>query len=658
MIREQVERFFGEDSPLRRGMLDGRPFRYEMRPQQVEMALAVADALDGGTNLCVEAPTGVGKTFAYLVPALLHARETGKAVVISTHTINLQEQIIGKDIPFLERLLDTEIRAVVAKGRGNYLCQRRLNSLLNMDQGMLAFDGSIGEMARLQRWARETVTGDAADLPPTISPSLWAAVCSERGNCAGAQCPHFKRCHLQRARRMLKEAELVISNHAKFFTELKMAQEESQKNEGFFPEYDGVILDEAHTIEDAASNHLGMAMDSGSLRYCLTRLYNPDRKTGLLAGDATGALRDSVVACLHLAEDFFRRVSEWMERPEKYKKPLRYCVPGTIVNPLGEPLGRLCESLQNLCAHEKDPAVHAEIQGAASSLEEQIAVLNAFCPMSVEDSVYWLEQEGRKNTEVSFHIVPINVAPLLQKYLFGKAPVVMTSATLAVNGNISYYQGRVGCLDARPLILGTPFDYQNQVSLHISQNMPEPSAGEAFLDSAEYYIKYYLECTQGRAFVLFTSYAMMNELQRRMENFFLEKEMSLFVQGEGLSPRKMLEKFRSTERAVIFGTSSFWTGVDVPGDALSNVIITRLPFAVPDNPIVEARSQQLEREGKSSFFEYSVPEAVLRFRQGFGRLIRTREDTGIVVVLDSRILKKNYGKIFLQSIPQCPIQLF
>lgn len=664
MIKTDVEKFFGDGSPMRTiGRKEGE-FKYEPRPQQVEMALAVASAMDDGCNLCVEAPTGVGKTFAYLVPAVLRAKQTGKAVIVSTHTINLQEQIISRDVPLLERMLGQEIKAVVAKGKSNYLCLRRLSAIMDMDQGLLALDGIGGDLMRLHNWVNKTTTGDHGEMPYGISPQLWNAVCCERGNCPNGKCDYFRRCFMQRARREVKAAEIVIANHAKFFTSLAMEEETESLNskgdgdgaDSLLPEYTAVILDEGHTLEDCASSHLGLRADTVNLKYLLNRLYNNDRKTGLAASESYTELRNAAIDCNRRCDMFFSRLVEWLE-PQR-QNPLRYSVPGHIENYLGTPLAGLMRRLKDAVDREEDEGSKAEMQAVLDGLSEQTEALETFFSMSLPDYVYWFEREGANLHEVSLNVVPVDVAPILSEMLFSKPPIIITSATLAVNGNIGYFQRRVGCPDSRTLILDTPFDYMRQVTLHIAGNMPDPRDGEAFLEGAVHNIQHFLRMTKGRAFVLFTSYSMMHDMAKKMEQFFEDENYPLLVQGDGLSPRKMLEEFRNTSGSVIFGTSSFWTGVDVPGDALSNVIIMRLPFAVPDHPLIKARTERVENQGMNSFFDYSVPEAVLKFRQGFGRLIRTKDDTGIVVILDSRVISKRYGKMFLDSIPQCSREIF
>ena len=663
MVKEQTESFFGADSPLRNAnATDNFAFKYEPRQQQVDMAYAVADAFDNRENLCIEAPTGVGKTFAYLVPAFFHACQTDKPVVITTHTISLQDQILNRDIPLLAKFLNVKIDAVVAKGRSNYLCLRKLNTIADMDQSLLPDDNITGDLGRLVSWAENTKTGDHTDMNRPISPQLWNAVCCERGNCLNGQCPFFASCFLMAARRRIGKARIIIANHAFFFaalaTDARIATRpdaESREREKLLPDFSALVIDEGHTLEDAAANHLGIRADSLTIRRILGRLYSDERKTGLLAAERFSEARELVTDARRRATLFFSSLLNWME-PQN-KNPLRYFVPNHIENYLAAPFAKLEKSLSAFADDEEDAAVKTELECLKDAIEEQHMALDVFFTMARQDFVYWMEIFGREKNDISFNCIPVDVSPLLAEQVFNKPPVIVTSATLAVNGDIRYFMGRIGAGNARSMILDTPFDFKHQVQTYIAKNMPDPRDLDAFLDKAEGHLRHFLALTNGRTFVLFTSYNMMNNLAKRMETFFAENNLTLLLQGDGLPTLKMIEKFKSTERAVIFGTSSFWTGVDVPGDALSSVIIMRLPFANPDHPLELARTERTTALGKNAFFDYTVPEAVLKFRQGFGRLIRTKDDTGIVVILDSRIIQKRYGQSFLNSIPECPVEL-
>ena len=663
MVKEQTESFFGDNSPLRNANApDGVAFKYEPRQQQVDMAYAVADAFDNNENLCIEAPTGVGKTFAYLVPAFFHACQTDKPVVITTHTISLQDQILNHDIPLLAKFLNVKIDAVVAKGRSNYLCLRKLNEIADMDQSLLPDDNITGDLGRLVSWAEKTKTGDHTDMNRPIAPQLWNAVCCERGNCLNGQCPFFASCFLMAARRRIGKARIIIANHAFFFaalaTDARLATRpdaESHEREKLLPDFSALVIDEGHTLEDAAANHLGIRADSLTIRRILGRLYSDERKTGLLAAERFSEARELVVDARRRATLFFSSLLNWME-PQN-KNPLRYFVPNHIENYLATPFAKLEKALAALVDDEEDAAIKVELECLKDAIEEQHMALDVFFTMARQDFVYWMEIFGRDKNEISFNCIPVDVSPLLAEQVFRKPPVIVTSATLAVNGDIHYFMNRVGANNAKSMILDTPFDFKTQVQTYIAKNMPDPRDVDAFLDKAEGHLRHFLTLTNGRTFVLFTSYSMMNNLAKRMEAFFAENNLTLLLQGDGLPTLKMIEKFKSTERAVIFGTSSFWTGVDVPGDALSSVIIMRLPFANPDHPLELARTERTAALGKNAFFDYTVPEAVLKFRQGFGRLIRTKDDTGIVVILDSRIIQKRYGQTFLHSIPECPVEL-
>lgn len=654
---DKVERVFDIHSPLETvAKASGRV--YEYRPQQQQMAVAVASHLQQKRSLCIEAPTGVGKTYAYLAPAALHALETGTPVVVSTHTISLQEQILDKDVPALARALGVPFTAVVAKGRSNYVCLRRLQVLGSIDREQVPDAGLLRDLKRIWDWVGTTRTGCLSDLdfePPRM---LWDLVCCERGNCLGTRCAHAHQCFLTQARRRLDKAQVVVTNHAMFFSDLAMKLEADGEAQGVLPAYGAVVLDEAHTIEDTAADHLGVHVGSYPLRRLLNRLYHRerDRERGLLVDGPWGEARNAVMQAAETSTRFFRRIVAWLE-PQN-QDPLRYTTPNHIPNEIGPLLDaavRLAAEVAASLAGDPDSESRAqEISAVVAQLRSHADGVEQFLSMGRPDSVYWLERQGRERQDLLFNIAPIAVGPLLRGALFRpEQPVILTSATLAVRGDMSYFKERVGAGEADSLILDSPFDYRRQVTLYLPRDVPTPKDTSRFVPAAANHIRRYLRLSRGRAFVLFTSYSMMRDMAAELNAFFAEEGIRVFIQGDGLPRSKMLQAFREDISSVIFGTASFWTGVDVPGEALSNVIIVRLPFSVPDHPLMAARQEEIERRGGRAFFDYALPEAVLRFRQGFGRLIRTRTDTGMVVVLDSRILGASYGRAFLDSIPAC-----
>lgn len=642
--------FFGEGTPLMRAPeAGGRP--YERRPQQAEMAEAIADAFAAGDHLCVEAPTGVGKTFAYLIPALYlaHAREL--PVVISTHTISLQEQIIQKDLPVLQALLEVECRAALAKGRSNYLCLRRFHALAGGEQAYLPSAELLPEVEALRGWTETTADGSLSDLATDPSPSLWGAVCAEVGNCLNARCPCHQRCFLMQARRRLAGVHLVVVNHALFFADLAMKIAAGSSDGGVLPPYAAVVLDEGHMVEDTAASHLGLRLTNYGLRRALTRLYHPQRHRGLLTDVISTDARLAAIDAYGKSERFFRRILDWLEPQEA--NPLRYTRPGHVPDLLAVPLERLERELL-IESRDSDDDRGKELQAIAGQIHEFRLGLHSFIEMTLPERVYWFERSGQEQQNLAICALPIEVAPVLRENLFNQDfTVVVTSATLAVGGRMDYFMGRIGAEEARTLVLDSPFDFEQQVTLHVPFDMPNPNDTDAFVPAACGHIRAFLLKTEGRAFVLFTSYRMMREMADELTEFFEKAGIRLIVQGEGLPRSQMLELFREDVHSVIFGTDSFWMGVDVPGEALSNVTIVKLPFPVPDHPLVAAREEMIVNRGGRAFWHYALPEAILKFRQGFGRLIRSRDDSGIVVVLDNRILRSGYGKLFLESLPPC-----
>lgn len=658
---------------------------YEYRPQQIEMLRAVAGAFNDGATRLVEAGTGTGKSLAYLIPAIYWAAQNNQRVVISTNTINLQDQLYLKDIPDLRQILPIEFKATLLKGRSNYVCRTRLDTLRRSDK-LTPEQARVA--AKVLAWLPSTTTGDSAELV-LMGPAenaVWASIASDQAHCSAERCEALQqgKCFFYRAREKAESAHIVIINHA-----LLLADVATENH--VLPEYKYLIVDEAHHLEARATDALSFDASSSSLEQLLRGLAH---ERGGLLGNLAGALRASAVPpnlkrqvqdlfndvaqdvdrAIRGVYDFFNALQKFLDAQEQlpgesenaYDRQVRL-TPARRANPawsgieiawdaFGASLAQVRDGMEKIYnAWNKldsyqapsQPELQTELAFALRRVSEARAQMEALVTKPQASGIYWATVD-KKNGNLALHVAPLYVGDLLQKQLFaGKDAVVLTSATLRVGNNFNYIKTRLGIGDwADELAVGSPFDYANAAMLYVPTDMPEPGQ-PGYQKAVEAALVDLLRATQGRALVLFTSHSQLQTTYRAITRPLEEDGIIVIAQNLDGSRRQVLETFKTQERTVLLGTKSFWEGVDVVGEALSCLVIARLPFSVPSDPIFAARSETFDE----AFAQYAVPEAALRFRQGFGRLIRSKNDRGIVVVLDRRVLTKNYGRTFIESLP-------
>jgi len=660
---------------------------FEQRPEQVEMLRAITDGISNGQHLLAEAGTGVGKSFAYLIPAALWAHQNGQRVVISTNTINLQDQLINKDIPDLQQALDLDIRATVLKGRANYLCPRRVEILRRRGPET---SEEIRVLAKVLVWLEGSSSGDRSEinLNGPIEREIWTKLSAADDLCTAENCLKHTggRCPFYQAKQAAQSAHLIIVNHALLLADIATGNR-------VIPEYDHLIVDEAHHMESATTNALGFrarqydfirfirelgSKNSGVLGRFINLLHDSVSPSEFAAVDnLVGRATDHAFQMENLAKNFFQTIEQFLADQREgraignYGQQVRI-LPATRVQPAWmevevswEDAQRIIKALLTTLEQIAQAAVELseagfddmealeDVYGSLTSVYRRIGEvfesLEALVFTPQDDMIYWVEVPAN-GRNVSLQAAPLHIGPLMEKHIWHeKEAVILTSATMTTAGEFDYIRGRLFATDAYDLSLGSPFDYENSTMLYVPNNIPEPGDRHGHQRAITNSLIQLCKATGGRTLVLFTSYAQLKKTSQAIGPALADNGIMIYEQGEGASPHALLESFKNADRAVLLGTRSFWEGVDVPGEALSVLVIVKLPFDVPSDPVISARSETFE----DPFHQYALPEAILRFRQGFGRLIRAESDRGVVVILDRRVLTKRYGQMFIGSLPQC-----
>ncbi len=660
----EIEAFFAAAGPLARSVAG-----YEERPQQARMAREVMESLHGGRHLLVEAGTGVGKSLAYLAPAVLWAVRPGassdeaRRVVVSTHTRALQEQLLRKDVPILERALGSagiSFRHAILMGSENYLCVQRLREARALMDEDPRKDRARPFLA-LERYARTAASGLRSEIPFPVPDRIWSQVRRDRDVCLGPRGPFWDACVYRRDIARSREAHLLIVNHALFLLDLAAGGR-------ILPPHGAVILDESHRLEEVAISQFGISVSDLAVAR-LARDAEPWGVPRLRPGDAAiprGAIREANESLRENAGVFFNEVRREAATlaggaargrnadPDGGGPPVRVRRPGLVEDRLAAPLRHLEEALQSFAeraSSQEDAQVLSGLAARARDLRDRVSL---FLTQRIADAVYWIEAPRTTRAPALLRVTPIEVAPILRQRLFeGSRTVVLTSATLSAAGSCAHVRRRLGLTAAREVILGSPFDFARQAILYLPASMPDPGEDpQAWAGAIADECRRLILASDGGAFVLFTSYALLSRTHEALAGDPALRDLPLFRHRPGAATA-ILEEFRMTRRGVLLGTMSFWQGVDVPGEALRSVIITRLPFEVPDHPLAQARAEVLRERGSDPFTEDALPEAILTLRQGFGRLVRTREDRGVVAVLDPRVKTRAYGAAFLESLPEC-----